>query len=110
MKKDTKQLIIAGTIIIFLLVCLKLPDIFQELAIIGLGLTGLGLSISYLIKAIKNEKKAKSFRTQIRKGDRVTFHVMESKMPEGEVIDTDPLGDGEYVKVSTIVPKRFIYP
>ena len=50
------------------------------------------------------------FRQNLRKGDKVSFHVKQSQRPEGEILDLDPLGDGEFVKITTVVPKRFIYP
>ena len=75
-----------------------------------LTIVGVFFSIRFFIKLIKNEKMADVFRQNIRKGDKVTFHVMQSQRPEGEILDLDPLGDGQFVKITTVVPKRFIYP
>jgi hypothetical protein len=75
-----------------------------------LTIVGVFFSIRFFIKLIKNEKMANVFRQNLRKGDKVTFHVMQSQRPEGEILDLDPLGDGQFVKITTIVPKRFIYP
>ena len=75
-----------------------------------LTIVGVFFSIRFFIKLIKNEKMANVFRQNIRKGDKVTFHVMQSQRPEGEILDLDPLGDGQFVKITTVVPKRFIYP
>jgi hypothetical protein len=65
---------------------------------------------AYLYKMVGNERKAKLFRINLRKGDRVVFYVFPNKSPEGVVVDSDPLGDGKFVKVETIVPKHLIYP
>jgi len=75
-----------------------------------LTIVGVFFSIRFFIKLIKNEKMADVFRQNLRKGDKVTFHVMRSQRPEGEILDLDPLGDGQFVKITTVVPKRFIYP
>jgi hypothetical protein len=75
-----------------------------------LTIVGVFFSIRFFIKLIKNEKMADVFRQNLRKGDKVSFHVMQSQRPEGEILDLDPLGDGEFVKITTVVPKRFIYP
>ena len=71
---------------------------------------GVFFSIRFFIKLIRNEKLADVFRQNLRKGDKVSFHVKQSQRPEGEILDLDPLGDGEFVKITTVVPKRFIYP
>ena len=71
---------------------------------------GVFFSIRFFIKLIRNEKLADVFRQNLRKGDKVSFHVIQSQRPEGEILDLDPLGDGEFVKITTVVPKRFIYP
>jgi hypothetical protein len=75
-----------------------------------LTIVGVFFSIRFFIKLIKNEKMADVFRQNLRKGDKVSFHVMQSQRPEGEILDLDPLGDGQFVKITTVVPKRFIYP
>ena len=72
-----------------------------------LGLSGLLYSFLELFKSFKNEKIAKIFRQNLRKGDKVSFQTQNT---EGEIVDLDPLGDGNYIKVSTIVPINRIYP
>ena len=72
-----------------------------------LGLSGLLYSFLELFKSFKNEKIAKIFRQNLRKGDKVSFQTQNT---EGESVDLDPLGDGNYIKVSTIVPINRIYP
>ena len=80
--------------------------------IISLILTVITLCVLYVIYLIffrKKENKAIEFRKTIRKGDAVKYHT-SSGYNEGEILDIDPLGDGKYIKVTSIVPKHFIYP
>ena len=74
------------------------------------GSIGIFLGLFYLIFLRKGENKAKLFRKTIKVGDQIKYHVSQIETPEGEIVDIDPCNDGNFVKITTIIPKHFIYP
>ena len=67
------------------------------------------LSICYIVwKVFVGEKKAKVFRKNLKLGDSVSWDSAYHN--KGEIVDIDPKGDGNFVKVTSLVPKHIIYP
>lgn len=64
---------------------------------------------AYVIyQTIKTEKRGKEFRKTLKTTDKVWFSRQGSV--EGEIIETDAKGDGEFVAVKVIVRKKSVYP